>query len=47
MEGSSLLYDHSARFGSHTYCGSGDKMFLIYQVTFCDHVFKGFFDLMG
>ena len=27
--------NHPAMFGSHRYCGSGDKMFLIYHVTTC------------
>ena len=38
--------NHPARFGSHRYCGSGYKMFLIYHVTSCDHMFKGLCDLM-
>ena len=25
----------------------GNKIFLIYHVTLCDHLFKGLFDLMG
>ena len=37
----SIVCNHLARFGSHRYCGSGDKMFLIYNVTSRDHVFKG------
>ena len=42
-----MVYNHPARFGSHRYCVSGDKMFLIYSVALRDHVFKGLCDLMG
>ena len=42
-----IVCNHSARFGSHRYCGSGDKMFLIYHVTSRNHAFKGLCDLMG
>ena len=42
-----LYCNYPARFGSHRYCGSGDKMFLIYHMTSCDQLFKGLCDLMG
>ena len=42
-----VVRNHPARFGSNEYCGSGDKMSLIYLVTSRDHVFKGLCDLMG
>ena len=42
-----IACNHPARFGSHRNCSSGDKMFLIYSVTSCDHMFKGMCDLMG
>ena len=27
-----IICNHPPRFGSHMYCGSGDKMFLIYHL---------------
>ena len=41
-----MVCNHPARFGDHRYCGSGDKMFLIYRVPSSDHVFKGLCDLV-
>ena len=41
-----IVCNHPFRFGRHRYCGSGYKMFLIYQVISRDHVFKGLCDLM-
>ena len=46
-ESSSLYVAIPARFGSHRYCGSGTKMFLIYHITSYNHVFKGLCDGMG
>ena len=37
-----ILCNHSVR-----YCGSGDKRFLIFHATSCDHVLKGLCDLMS
>ena len=42
-----MVCNHPASFGGHRYCGSGDKMFLIYHVALSDHVFKGLCDLIG
>ena len=39
--------NHPARSVGHRYYESGDKMFLIYQVTSGDHMFRGLCDLMG
>ena len=36
----------SARLGDHRHCGSVD-MFIIYHVTSCDRVFKGFCDFIS
>ena len=41
------LWKGAAKYGGHSYCDSGDKMFLIYQVTSCDHVFKWLCYVMG
>ena len=42
-----IVCNHVTRFGGHRYCGSGDKMLLIYHVTASDHVFKELCDIMG
>lgn len=36
-----MVSDHSAKFGRHFHCGSGNTMFSIFQVIFQDHVIKG------
>ena len=40
-----IVCNHAAISGSNRYYGSGDKMFLIHQVTSREHVFKSLGDL--
>ena len=42
-----IVCNHPVRSGGHRCYGSGDKMFLIYQVTSGDHMFRELCDLMG
>ena len=42
-----IVCNHCVRFGGYTHCGSGDKMFLIYDMSLRDCVVKGLCCLMG
>ena len=35
------VYNHPDKSGDHKYCDSGDIIFLIFQVTSREHMFKG------
>ena len=48
MERSFLLYVTTLPgLVTYRYCGSGDKMFLLYHMTSRDLAFKGLCDLIG
>ena len=38
---------HSAKFGGHMHCGSGNIMVLVGHVILQDHVIKGSSDFIG